>query len=125
MNRSDIFLADENIPLFVIKQLRKEGFKIISVAEEYAGSRDEKILELSSKNKWIIITFDKDFGELVYKQKYEKPFGIIFLRVPPKSQDYIFHIMKWLLLQTNISFEGNFLVVNESKVRVIKLNDVI
>ncbi len=124
MNCSDIFLADENIPLFVIKQLRKEGFKIISVAEEYSGSRDEKILELSSKNKWIIITFDKDFGELIYKQKYEKPFGIIFFRVPPKSTDYIFHLIKWLLLQTNISFEGNFLVVNENKVRVIKLNDI-
>jgi hypothetical protein len=50
LNSSDIFLADENIPLFVIKQIRKEGCKIISVAEEYAGSRDEKILELSLKN---------------------------------------------------------------------------
>ncbi|MBU4221012.1 MAG: DUF5615 family PIN-like protein [Euryarchaeota archaeon] len=104
--------------------MKRIRFKIISVAEEYAGSKDEYILELSSKNKWIIITFDKDFGELIYKQKYEKPFGIIFLRVPPKSLDYIFHIMKWLLLQTNISFEGNFLVVNENKVRVIKLNDI-
>jgi predicted nuclease of predicted toxin-antitoxin system len=91
LKSSDIFLADENIPLFVIKRIRKEGYKIISVAEEYAGSRDEKILDLSSKNKWIIITFDRDFGELIHKQKYEKPFGIIFLRVPPRSPDYIFH----------------------------------
>ena len=125
MKSSFSFLADENIPLSVIKQLRKEGYYIISVIEDFKRASDKKILELSSKNKWIIITFDKDFGELIYKQKYEKPFGIIFLRVPPKSPDYIFHIMKWLLLQTNISFEGNFLIVNESKVRVIKLNDII
>ncbi|MCZ7381145.1 MAG: DUF5615 family PIN-like protein [Candidatus Methanoperedens sp.] len=62
MNTLPAFLADENIPLSVIKQLRKEGYKIISVAEDFKKSSDKKILELSSKNKWIIITFDKDLG---------------------------------------------------------------
>jgi predicted nuclease of predicted toxin-antitoxin system len=116
-------LADENIPLYVVKQLRKEGCKIISVAEEFAGSSDEKILELSSRNKWVIITFDKDFGELIYKQKSSKPCGIILLRVTPKSPEYILQLLKWLLLQVNISFEGNFVVMNKDKVRTIKLSD--
>lgn len=79
MNNSPTFLADENIPLYTVKQLRKEGCKIISVTEEFTGLSDEKILELSSRNKWVIITFDKDFGELIYKQKSNKPFGIILL----------------------------------------------
>jgi hypothetical protein len=38
-----IFLADENIPLLVIKELRKVGFNIISAAEKYRGSSDEEI----------------------------------------------------------------------------------
>jgi len=114
------FLADENIPLSVIKQLRKEGYCIISVVEDFKRSSDKKILELSSKNKLIIITFDKDFGELIYKQECDKPFGIILLRVTPKSPEYILHIIEWLL-QTNISFEGNFVIVKEDNVRVIKL----
>ena len=122
MNNLPTFLADENIPLYVVKQLRKEGCKIISVAEEFAGSSDEKILELSSRNKWIIITFDKDFGELIYKQKSSKPYGIILLRVTPKSPEYILQLLKWLLLQVNISFEGNFVVVNKDKVRTIKMS---
>ncbi len=91
--------------------------------EDFAGSSDEKILELSSRNKWIIITFDKDFGELIYKQKYNKPAGIILLRVTPKSPAYILQLLKWLLLQTNISFEGYFVVVNKDKVRAIKMDD--
>lgn len=78
MNNSYIFLADENIPLSVIKQLRKEGCKIISVTEEFKSLSDKKILELSSENKWIIITFDRDFGDLIFKQNYGKPSGIIF-----------------------------------------------
>ena len=44
MKTSQIFLADENIPLPVIKQLRKAGCKIISVTEEFKGSSDKKVL---------------------------------------------------------------------------------
>ncbi len=123
MNTLPTFLADENIPLYVVKQLRKEGYKVISVTEEFAGLSDEKILELSSRNKWVIITFDKDFGELIYKQKSNKPYGIILMRVTPKSPEYILQLLKWLLLQTNISFELNFVVLNKDKVRVIKMVD--
>ena len=123
MNTLPTFLADENIPLYVVKQLRKEGYKVISVTEEFAGSSDEKILELSSRNKWVIITFDKDFGELIYKQKSNKPYGIILMRVTPKSPEYILQLLKWLLLQTSILFEANFVVLNKDKVRVIKMDD--
>jgi len=120
LKSSSSFLADENIPLSVIQQLRKEGYSIISVIEEFKSSSDKKIVELSSKNEWIIITFDKDFGELIYKQESNKPFGIILLRVTPKSPKYILQILEWLL-GTSISFEGNFIIVKEDKVRVIKL----
>ena len=120
MKSSFSFLADENIPLSAIRKLRKEGYGIISVVEEYKKASDRKILELSLKNKWVIVTFDKDFGELIYKQGCNKPFGIILLRVTPKSPKYILQILEWLL-QTIISFEGNFVIVKEDKVRVIKL----
>lgn len=124
MKNSPIFLADENIPLSVIKRLREEGFKIISVTEEFKKSSDKKILDLASRNKWIIITFDKDFGEMVYNQNYGKPFGIILLRVTPKSPDYILQILKWLLMETGILFEENFVVVSKNKVRTIKIADI-
>jgi len=123
LNNLPTFLADENIPLCSVKQLRKEGCKIISIMEEFAGSSDKEILELSSRNKWVIITFDKDFGELIYKQRFNIPYGIILLRVTPKSPGYILQLLEWLLLQANISFEGNFVVVNKDKVRTIKMSD--
>lgn len=123
MNNLPTFLADENIPFYVVKQLRKEGFKIISVVEEFAGSSDEKILEISSRKKWVIITFDKDFGDLIYKEKSDKPAGIILLRVAPKSPAFILQVLKWLLLEKKLSFEGNFVVVNKDKVRTIKISD--
>jgi predicted nuclease of predicted toxin-antitoxin system len=115
-----IFLADENIPLLVIKELRKVGFNIISAAENYRGSSDKEILDISSKNRWIIITFDKDFGDLIYKQNLNKPLGIILLRIAPKSAEYVMQLLKWLLSQPDINFEGNFVVMNSDKVRTVK-----
>ena len=113
------FLADENIPILVIKELRKAGFNIISVAENYRASSDEEILDLSLKNRWIILTFDKDFGDLRYK-KLNKPFGIILLRIAPKSAEYILQLLRWLLSQPDIYFEGSFVVMNSDKVRTVK-----
>jgi hypothetical protein len=62
-------LADENIPLLVIKELRKAGFNIISAAENYRGSSDKEILDLSSKsrceNHKIIIEEEDGRGILI------------------------------------------------------------
>jgi len=115
------FLADENIPYAVIKRLRGEGVEIISVLEEFRGINDEKIIEISSGRRLIIITFDKDFGYLVFRRMVGVPFGVILLRIPLKSPDYIFKMLKWILLESRMKFEQNFVVATESKVRIVPL----
>ena len=115
------FLADENIPYAVIKRLRRAGVEIISVLEEFRGMSDEKLIEVSSGQRLIIITFDKDFGYLVFKKMVDVPFGVILIRIPLRSPDYIFKMMRWILLESKIKFERNFVVVTESKVRVVSL----
>ncbi|NIA10345.1 MAG: hypothetical protein GWP10_11615 [Nitrospiraceae bacterium] len=115
------FLADENIPYAVIKRLRELGVEIISVLEEFRGLNDEKIIEISSEQRLIIITFDKDFGYLVFRRMVGVPFGVILLRIPLRSSGYIFKMLKWTLLESRIKFERNFVVVTESKVRVVPL----
>lgn len=62
------FIADENIPYEVIKRLRGAGAEIFSVLEEFRGMSDEKIMNVSSGQRLTIITFDKDFGYLVFKR---------------------------------------------------------
>lgn len=61
------FIADENIPLRVVEKLRKDGINIESVIRIKPGMMDREIVELSRNKKAIIITFDKDFGELTFK----------------------------------------------------------
>jgi len=114
------FLADENIPLKVVKRLREDGLDITSIAEIQIGMNDEDIAKLSEKEKAILITFDKDFGEIIFRKSI-KPYGLILLRIPPRSVDYIYNFLKWLLIESKIEFEDKLVVVREDKIRVLSL----
>lgn len=114
------FLADENIPLQVCESLRKDGFDIKHIATLDSGAEDRKIISLAEKESRIILTFDKDFGELVFRQK-AKVTGIILLRFPPKSLNFILQKLISLLKMKELKIEGSFLVVEEERIRVRKL----
>jgi predicted nuclease of predicted toxin-antitoxin system len=58
------FLADENIPGDAVAELEAAGHDIISIRIAAPGSKDEDVLALAVRETRIILTFDKDFGEL-------------------------------------------------------------
>jgi len=87
------FLADENIPLKVVKKLKQEGFDIISISKLKPGINDYEVIELACKKNRIIITFDKDLGRMVILEKIKPP-GLIILRIRPESVEYIYNILK-------------------------------
>ena len=111
------FLADENIPLGAVKSLRAAGLEITSISEESPGLSDEDVLRLSVERKAVLITFDKDFGSFVFKRRAEF-FGVILLRFPPKSADFVFSMLK-KLFKSGIDFERRFIVMRKDKIRVV------
>jgi len=60
------FLANENVPLAVVTSLRKDGHDVAWVREDAAGSTDDQVLGRAVKEGRVLLTFDKDFGELVF-----------------------------------------------------------
>ena len=74
------FIADENLGLKVPKYLQGLGFDVVSVIEIAKSFPDVDILEISNKENRILITLDKDFGELVFKEELIHS-GVIFLRL--------------------------------------------
>lgn len=113
-------IADENIPLKVVEKLRKENVGLESIIEIQPGMVDEEIARLSAQKNAVIITFDTDFGEIIFK-KLIKPFGVILLRIPPKSVDYIFSYLKWFLTESGIEIENKLVVVREDRIREVKI----
>src|SRR5205085_10673805 len=63
------FLADENVARLVIERLRAGGFEVISVTETRSGAPDRDVLDAADTEDCILITEDRDFGELVVRQR--------------------------------------------------------
>jgi predicted nuclease of predicted toxin-antitoxin system len=74
-------LADENIGKKIIVYLRaKKGFNVVWIKESNRGMADEDIIKLAAKERSILLTYDSDFGSLVFLE--QRPhFGVIFLRL--------------------------------------------
>lgn len=75
------FLANENFPSPSIRFLREKGYFIDSIAENSPGLSDELVLQKAVENQSIILTFDSDYGELLFKYQLKPPPAIIYFRV--------------------------------------------
>ena len=88
------FLANENFPLPGVAVLRELGYDIIAVGETAPSITDKEVMELATTSERTILTFDKDYGELIFKHGYKPPSGVIFLRLEhflPKEPGMIVH----------------------------------
>ncbi len=83
-----IIIADENIDHKIIKTLQDNYFEVYSVYFTSRGMSDLQIAEFSVKPPKIILTEDKDFGEMVFK-KGIPGLSIILLRYPYYEDDLI------------------------------------
>jgi Domain of unknown function (DUF5615) len=62
------FLADENFRFPAVAALRDRGHDVSSIADDHAGSSDELVAEICDRDARILLTFDKDFGDLVFRR---------------------------------------------------------
>lgn len=114
------FLADENVAFRVVESLRKEGFNVLSIYEEgFSGVLDEKILKLAQKEKRIIITHDKDFGNLIH-QPFQRHGGVILLRLRNQSpQNVILCLIPFLKNKKPNKIKNRLVIFQEGKIRII------
>ncbi len=73
-------VADESVDQPIVEALRQFGHDVIAVAEMAPGVSDDEVLELSEERDAVLLTADKDFGELVYRQGRAVP-GIVLIRL--------------------------------------------
>ena len=111
------FLLDECCNAKLVSNLRKEGHDVLYVTESIPSSSDREVLQISQSQKRILITEDKDFGELVYRFKM-KTQGIILLRFSISDRH-----LKWPALKNLIDIKakdlnGKFVVVDKNKYRI-------
>jgi predicted nuclease of predicted toxin-antitoxin system len=110
-------LADENIPSSIVQALADGGYDIVWIRSEFPGISDREVMRYACHEKRIILTYDKDFGELVMKDNLCPPAGIILLRLSLKNpagvSEYIVDILK-----SRTDWEGCFSVIEEKRIRM-------
>ena len=98
--------------------LSGEGIDIKSVSIISPGIEDVHVLEMAYREKRVLITFDTDFGELVFKRKL-KSSGVILLRIHPYSVESILYLLyKAFSRSVLIDFSITFCVVEDGRIRV-------
>jgi predicted nuclease of predicted toxin-antitoxin system len=65
------FLANENFPLDAVEALRHQGHDVVWIRTESPGISDPEVLSRAQTEDRILLTFDKDFGELAFRTKLE------------------------------------------------------
>jgi predicted nuclease of predicted toxin-antitoxin system len=92
---------------------------IISISDFSKGLKDEEVVKVANRERRIIVTFDKDFGEIVVKRKL-KVQGIIVLRLKPESPEKIADRLTYLL-SSGIELQNSMIIMQQVRIRVIAL----
>ena len=80
------FLAEESVDRQIVDALRDAGYSVSYVLESSPGISDSKVLQEAIRKNAILITSDKDFGELAFRRRLENQ-GIVLLRLSGMPQD--------------------------------------
>lgn len=110
------FIANENIPLASVKVLRDSGYEVFAISEESPGISDVEVLKKACSNRLIVITFDRDYGELIFKNKHLPPAGIVYLRFMPDYPEQAAEILL-KIIENGILLEDKFTIIDSNKLR--------
>lgn len=112
-------LADENIDASLVARLRDAGHEVLSVAEMDPGIPDELVLERANDASALLVTEDKDFGELAFRLRLINH-GVILIRMAGQSAAQKGNILTMMIEAHDAQLEGAFTVVTPGLVRIRK-----
>ena len=110
-------LANENFPLEAVESLRAQGHDVAWVRIEAPGSSDLEVIERAENENRLILTFDKDFGELIFRLGKAASNGVILFRIRTPSAEYIAKTAV-AALDSRTDWEGHFSVVEDDRIRM-------
>ena len=118
------FLLDENISPKTTLFLRSLGLEVSDVGESgLRGKDDDKIYNYAKENKFILVTYDHEFGYFYISRK--DLLGLIILRINPQTLEKVHKILERffeLLRGRKIELTGKLIIIENSRFRVRKVN---
>ncbi len=116
------FLADESCDFSIVRGLRASGHDVLAVSDVLRGAPDESVIELALAEKRLLLTEDKDFGQLVFAASANAS-GVILIRFPQSSRSALLQVVLDLIRERGDSLHGCFVVVVPGRLRISRLPD--
>jgi len=110
-------VADESVDRQIVDRLRQEGHTVWYVAEMDHGIDDESVLGAANSEEAILLTTDKDFGELVYRRRLVNP-GVILVRLAGVPAEAKAEVVAKAIKLHSAEFEHSFAVISHAAVRI-------
>jgi predicted nuclease of predicted toxin-antitoxin system len=111
------FLADEGVDAAIVTAIRSDGHDVRWMAEEMEGSTDDVVLDAAARDARILITEDKDFGELVFRRRLHHC-GVVLVRVDGIANDRKGRIVAQAIAEYQTQLTGAFTVIQHATIRI-------
>lgn len=110
-------VADESVDFGIIQRLRLKGINVISISEKFSGIKDTEVIKIAAENKCILVTEDKDFGELTYRLKYIHS-GILLVRLNDMARNERIEFVPEIIEKHFPQLQNNFSVLSKNGLRI-------
>lgn len=110
-------VADESVDQPIVERLRKDGHLVAAVAELSPSITDDEVLLMANQRSALLITGDKDFGELVYRLGRVHA-GVVLIRLDGLSSDGKAILVSDVLKMRGDEMVGAFSVISPGTVRI-------
>jgi predicted nuclease of predicted toxin-antitoxin system len=111
------FLADECCDAGLVDALREDGYDVLYAADSLRGAPDRELLDQAFTERRILLTEDKDFGELIYRLR-RPAHGIVLLRFDVADRALKIPRLLHLLEEAAERLPGAFVVLEADKARI-------
>lgn len=111
------FVADEGCDFVVVRALRAAGHDVTAILEMAPRAEDTAIIDLAVREQRILLTEDKDFGELVYANARAAS-GVILIRFPGNARATLPTAVTALVNEKREHLFGCFVVMQPGRVRI-------
>ena len=113
------FLADESCDFSAVRALRAAGHDVVAVAEVSPRAVDERVMGLAVRGRRLLLTEDKDFGQLVFANQRATG-GVILVRFPAAARGGLARAVVDLVEARGTRLIGHFVVVQPGRVRIVQ-----
>lgn len=111
------FVADESLDRQIVERLRQDAHTVWYVAEMEPGISDDIVLELANREVALLLTADKDFGELVFRLR-RVALGVVLVRLSGLSASNKAEIVSRAIAQHAEELPGAFTVITPTAIRI-------